>query len=500
MGEPLSVFSVVAPGIRGLNRQESESVLDASWAIEALNAVIDKQGRLAARKGWVAVSGAIGGSPDVTQVFEYIDASNTSRMISATATNLYEGTATLTARTGALVPTAGNWQFQNFNDYVVGWQAGHAPIQKQGAGDFQAIVAGSGSLPLGNAVLAAYGRIWASEANGLGIKWSDLLNHTAWSGGSSGQLNLREVWVYGMDFVQAITAFNGFLIIFGRDNIAIYSGVDDPSQMALVEVINGVGCVARDSVQITGDDVWFLSKKGVQSLRRVIQEDAMPMIDVSKNVRDLVVEYYSNESVANIRSVYSPIDGFYLLTFPATDRTLCLDTRGRLEDGSARATYWTMVPTGMFLGQDKILYLGVPGYLAKYSGYTENSATYQFVYSSPWVDWVDERTGIPMLKIPKTFVVMAQATAVDDLEISWFFDFSDDEYTYTLDLTSSGTYEYGIGEYGIAEYGGTPSLHLKYIPAAGQGRIIRIEIEAEVPGAGFALQRIDIQAKHGRIA
>jgi len=67
----LSPLSVAAPGFYGLNKQHSSSNLDIGWADEAINCVIDEDGRLASRKGWVPVTTTpISGTPYVDVVFE----------------------------------------------------------------------------------------------------------------------------------------------------------------------------------------------------------------------------------------------------------------------------------------------------------------------------------------------------------------------------------------------------------------------------------------------
>jgi len=52
MASPLQSASIAAPGFFGLNTQESGITLESGFALEATNCVIDKFGRLGARKGW----------------------------------------------------------------------------------------------------------------------------------------------------------------------------------------------------------------------------------------------------------------------------------------------------------------------------------------------------------------------------------------------------------------------------------------------------------------
>ena len=52
MTKPLQSASIAAPGFFGLNTQESGITLESGFALQANNCVIDKFGRLGARKGW----------------------------------------------------------------------------------------------------------------------------------------------------------------------------------------------------------------------------------------------------------------------------------------------------------------------------------------------------------------------------------------------------------------------------------------------------------------
>jgi hypothetical protein len=149
------------------------------------------------------------------------------------------------------------------------------------------------------------------------------------------------------DTIVALAAHNDFLVIFCKNNIVLYSGAANPIGVAfqLNDVIAGVGCVARDSVQLTGNDLIFLSDTGIRSLGRVIQEKSLPMRDLTKNVRDdllkdITEEITNSGNLDDVVSVYSELNAFYLLSFPSTSTVYVLDMRQPLEDGSARVTLW----------------------------------------------------------------------------------------------------------------------------------------------------------------
>ncbi len=56
MASRLLSGSIAAPGFNGLNSQDSSVLLDSGWALTASNCVIDKYGRIGARRGWSMVT------------------------------------------------------------------------------------------------------------------------------------------------------------------------------------------------------------------------------------------------------------------------------------------------------------------------------------------------------------------------------------------------------------------------------------------------------------
>ena len=55
----LQSSSISAPGFLGVNTQESSVDLSSGYALEAYNCVIDKFGRIGARRGWSKVNTAL---------------------------------------------------------------------------------------------------------------------------------------------------------------------------------------------------------------------------------------------------------------------------------------------------------------------------------------------------------------------------------------------------------------------------------------------------------
>ena len=356
MAKPLIASSIAAPAFFGLNTQESGVTLQEGFALKADNSVIDKQGRLSARKGWETISKSLDGidngnvNINLVGMTNFVDITGLATRINWSDTSFYKGTKDLTTLTPTTTDTLveGNWQSATLNDHQYFYQRGYLPLiytNTSGSEQFESYAVHSpatAGFPSANTVLAAYGRLWAADTltNKTTVYFTDVLNGHKFNGGTSGTLDISSVLTQGMDEIVALGAHNGFLIIFCKNNIIIYSDGDNfqsamtTTSLTLVEVIEGVGCIARDSVQNTGGDILFLSSAGVRSLSRTIQEKSQPMRDVSKNVRDDVIFALQLEDVDNVKSVYAPSDSFYLLSLPATAQTFCFDTRTELENGS----------------------------------------------------------------------------------------------------------------------------------------------------------------------
>ena len=59
MAENILTTTIQAPGFMGLNLQDSSVALENGYATVAQNCVIDKFGRIGARKGWSTVHSTV---------------------------------------------------------------------------------------------------------------------------------------------------------------------------------------------------------------------------------------------------------------------------------------------------------------------------------------------------------------------------------------------------------------------------------------------------------
>jgi hypothetical protein len=437
MAQPLQNITIAAPAFKGLNTQDSPLSGDVQYASVVDNAIIDTYGRIGARKGLDALTADAtelnGLSPTV--IHEYEDANGNLEVLSVGNGKILKGITTLVDIT-PVGYTVGNENYSviNFNDKAYLFNKGVQPLVYDTANGLVEMVEFSGTAPQGDIAMGGFGRLWVSGVPSAPntVYWSDLLIGEGWASGSSGSINLDKVWADGSDKVTALAIWNGFLVIFGQNSIVIYQGAEDPATMSLADTVNGVGCVARDTVQATGNDLLFLSARGVMALGRVIQEKSNPINDVSKNVRDDLVRYWNLEDEP-VRSIYSPTDSFYLLLFPSNNLIYCFDTRGLLENGAYRVTTWSSDKHKCFaVRQNDTLLIGNTLGINAYSGYTDNTQSYSFRYTSNPLSFGSPSNVKFLKKITPTLI----ATGVVEVRAKWAYDFTNDFKTFPFTLTA----------------------------------------------------------------
>jgi hypothetical protein len=507
MSQPLQSINLVAPAFKGVNSEDSPLAQDPSFAEVADNAVIDKRGRIAARKGinLITTDATELGSDRIHKIHHFYDSDGNEKLFSTGNNKILSGTATLVDETPASYTiTANNWKIVNFNDGAYFFQRGYEPLvytNSLGAVTKMSSVAGASvsSAQYCHEAIAAYGRLWCvgTATDNNTIYWSDLLIGSSWTGGSSGSINVEKAWPDGYDEIRALAAHNNSLIIFGEHSIIVYGGAGSPATMAITDTVAGVGCICRNSIQHIGTDVLFLSHGGLRSLGRTIQEKSMPLSDLSRNVKSDLTALIENRTQPT-NSVYSPENAFYLITFPAENTTFCFDLRGRLENGSFRATRW---PGSKFEAwhrkNDGTLYTGTTSGIGTYDTYLDEGESYLFKYISPGLTFGDPSKTKFLKKLRPTIV----GGGTETVFLKWAYDLSDiyKAQSFTLGAdTSSIAFFNQSSEYNIAEFSGGTSITRKSINTSGGGSIITVSLEAQMNGSEVSIQEINVLALMGK--
>jgi hypothetical protein len=506
MAQQLQSITITAPGFAGINTQDAPLAQEPSFAAVADNCVIDKEGRIASRKGYnvLTTNDVLGTSDGIESMGEFVANDGDITFLSAGNNKIFKGTSTLVDATpSSYTISANNWKFVSFNDHMYMFQRGQEPLlysDHEGTVDkMSAHTHATGTPPQGNECLAAFGRLWVADFTNdkSTIYWSDLLDGTHWTGGSTGSIDITKVWPTGYDTIVALAAHNGFLVIFGRNSIVIYSGASSPATMTLSDTISNVGCVSRDAVVSTGKDLIFLDDSGVRSLARTIQEKSAPIGDISKNVNNDIKSLFASET-GNIKMHYSPREAFVLLNFPDLGVVYAFDTRFPLQDGSYRATTWShMNPLCFTSTSTDKLYLGVVNGVAEYTSNTDNDTGYLLSYFSHPLSFGSTSNLKFLKKINLITFDGAEATVV----LNWAYDYSGayKKQAYTLPKSSSG--QYNISEFNTeAEYSSSISLiNRQKINTNGQGTVVAVGVETTVEGKSIAIQELNIHALLGRI-
>jgi hypothetical protein len=492
--------------------------LEAGYASIATNCVIDQYGRIGARKGFSRVNSSSGnlGANDIKVIHELVQLDGTLTVLFAGNNKLFKldgsnAVVELTYGGGGTAPTItnSNWQCASLNGITYFFQSGFDPLIYDPAVStttFRRVsekTGYTGTVPLGNIVISAFGRLWVADttADNVTISFSDLLAGHNWTAGTSGTLDVSRVWANGADQIMGLGAHNNFLVIFGKRQILVYSGATTPSTMSLADTIGNIGCLSRDSIVSTGSDIVFLSNSGVRSLLRTIQEKSAPLRDLSKNVRNDLMTYVAGETLANVKAVYSEVNAFYLLTLPVAKQVYVFDTKAQLQDGSARVTTWDSIePTALLARRNGDLLIGKNGYVGKYGTYLDHASTYRFQYYTNYADLGDANVTSILKKI--SVVVIGGTNQI--LTIKWSYDFSAQYYSTQATIPISTIAEYGMAEYGangspVAYYSTGIQIGTLVGQASGYGKVVQTAYEIQINGSAISIQKIEIQAKNGKL-
>ena len=538
-------------GLNGLNTQHNPATLDHSWLTKAENVVLRESGRITFRKGLkqkVAPSGTAIGS-----MTEHND-QGTNKIFASYGTSIY--TVDFTTPAGAFPTTGddvkhtvgsstGDWQFVNYNNRLNAFHAAIVPQRYDGALGSGSKWAAYDNTHRPSSVTSGefkpscgmgyYGRMWVggvAEEKDV-IHYSSLLDSddfrtTAENGASNGgSIDLKTVW--GTDEIVAIAPFFGKLVIFGKNNIAIYDSPNVIASIALNEVIRGIGLVSRDTVQAIGDDLVFLSNTGLRSLARTTEKDKLPLQDLSLNVKDRLIRNIGQST--NVKSVYVENEGIYIMSFVDKNINYVFDFKHRTPNNTPRVTTWTfdndrepasMVYTelysGLLVGQNDGSIAGYENYydtdLAGASTYTDFSYTWSF--ETVWVN-LGESIAASLLK--RLFMVLEGGSGAT-MGLKWYRDFSPTASTITSivlnPVTTGSTSLWGASS---SLYGATTATHTHVAathpasslykpvfglkeyrtPLTGSAKNIKIAMDIESNGFDASLQTLTLLHKQGKI-
>ena len=540
-----------SPGFAGLNTESSPLTSDPSFCAVANNCTVDKLGRLSSRKGfkYLTTNPTVLGTSSIAVMGEFIKEDTGVTTLFACGNNkifiqqtvapflLVDQAAALPA---GYTITGDNWQMAQLNDKMYFVQEGQAPLVYSGTWaevNMTGIAVADGNP---NCVHAAYGRLWFSDFgnNPTSISWSSILDGTVWNSGGSGSLQTSEYWPSGYGKITAITAHNNFLIIFGENNILVYTTTSDViNSLRLTDTIEGIGCLARDSLAPTGEDFMFCDASGIRSLNRTLQDSTLPLNDVSSNIRSDIQVAIRNEQVSKIKGIFHQEDSFYCCFFRSSNSAYVFDTWQPLQTGAFRATRWDILSVGCGLRtRNRITFFGGNGGVYVYTGAEDVALNAEDVAVETRILMEYESNPLNLgstvnLLFPKQVDVTIIGGLSGTLTLNWGFNFAQHSTNSIQKNIVSNVapsnwtpYDANVGvpllplpnptgavewvrpippipsnNARVGEYGVTDELtELKY-NVWGSGRNISIGLTSNVIGSLISIQEINIQTLQGRI-
>jgi hypothetical protein len=329
--------------------------------------------------------------------------------------------------------TSEDWQFASFSGEIYMAQKGRQFTALNESTFAQVSIIGQPWSNSVNCVIAAYGRLWAADDENGGVRntvwWSNLLDGLTWNSGDAGSLDVSNAWPKGQDSVVAIAAAFSRLFIFGRKSILLYTlpATNAPTGMTLTDVIEDLGCVARDSVQVTDTGVYFLSDNGIYRIDKFAQTTTlMALPQVSYLYNDEVLTQIAAETATNIRSGYYPTEGYYVLSFPTSNITFAVMTRKvtPLDGNRLVGLKWTNTGRPFYaftFDKSGNWYSGGVNGVHKYSGYTPDGASnnYTLTWTGLWHPFEDESR----LKHAKGVTLVVEAASGQTGTFEWKTDY-----------------------------------------------------------------------------
>jgi len=542
--KPLRPTRLDGMGRAGLNTQGSAATLGPEWLTESSNVVFDFQGRIGPRKGIKAVSKTVA-SP-IKSIGEFVKSDRTTEYYAASGAYIYKRDTsttpeTLTAQTFSGSPQTisnSNWQWVNFNNEFWGVQSGHKPINYDGTSWYDVEDLGAYAAPSGvttfnpSCALGNFGRMWyggITEDPGV-LLYSDNLIGEKLTGGAAGKLDLRTVW--GSDEIVGLGAIMDKIVIFGKNNIAIYTGASNPATMTLDELIQGVGLAGRDNIVYVGAELLFMSYEGLQSLGRITETDGKaPVSDLSISVRNSLSFFLSTADLSTIKSVYHQEEGLLIMMVPENKLAYVFDFSASNKITIPKITTWYFADAPL-CGVSTVsgdLILGLTANIALYDGWYDVSITdttstngssgacstaggtwdgskcwsttnnlYNYAWATPWLDF-GEPTITKILKqaifnysggrgCSTTLQVFVDYDSINPLRKVFNLAADDDFALYGASTSLYGTAKFS-SKIGPAEY---------KVPLSRTAKVVRLKMITEVVGDFSSLVSTTLLTKQGK--
>lgn len=179
------------------------------------------------------------------------------------------------------------------------------------------------SAGMGTSIFVQKNRVWSTAVST--VQYCKLNDPSNWSDANassgSGFINVSTV-ADGAQYLYGMEDYQGQAAIFAENAILLYSIFADAQQIAIQKPIKNTGTRSIGSVRAYGaDDVFYLDKTGVRSVRSRDGYDAAFASDIGSSIDPFVRETMMNATwsdVVDAKSVVETDDGRYMLAIGST--------------------------------------------------------------------------------------------------------------------------------------------------------------------------------------
>ena len=160
-------------------------------------------------------------------------------------------------------------------------------------------------------------------------------------------------------------------------------------------------------------------------------------------------------------------------------------------------TWDSIEPKSFCYRSDGTLLIGKAGYIGTYTGYLDDTSEYRFQYFTNHTD-----LGAPSVSsVLKKLSVVVIGGSDQYVTMKWGYDFTGNYYSQNVQIPAQGIAYYGVSEYNTstAVYSNGVSLQTLVAYPTGAGKVIQTGYEANINGSALSIQKLEIQAKNGKI-
>ena len=329
---PTRVFSRRFPlGRTGLATDLSPQVNDLLFSQIAQNVTFQVSGSVRKVGGSQRINGtAIAGNPDIVGIYDFwrSGTSGTSTqqvVVVASNGNIYRLTqASPLSISGSVALTAGARPvFSQFQDLLTIWSSvGDAPRKWNQAGSAALL---DGSPPSARVATVYKGRLWAANTNlnPSRLFFSAIDSAELWTGNDTGSVDVDPE---DGDRIVGLASHKGRLLIFkgpfkGSIHQISGSAPTGDDAFSLTPLLKGIALQTHNSIVEVGDDLWFMSDRGIHSISATQRFGDFAQADLSRYLKIGFTELFNRSLLDRVWGVHYAHKSCVIWTMAGTGAT-----------------------------------------------------------------------------------------------------------------------------------------------------------------------------------